>query len=72
MNKVINKRIISKIKVTMFHGQKDEEVPVSYSRKDLKIFQNAQKKLLIIKGGDHSLSKKKWLKNILKEFYLII
>ena len=72
MNKVLNKRISSKIKVTMIHGQKDEVVPVSYSRKVLKIFQNAKKKLLIIKGGDHSLSKKKWLKKILKELYLII
>jgi len=71
-NKVLNKRISSKIKVTMIHGQKDEVVPVSYSRKVLKIFQNAKKKLLIIKGGDHSLSEKKWLKKILKELYLII
>jgi uncharacterized protein len=72
MNKVLNKRISSKIKVTMVHGQKDEVVPVSYSRKVLKIFQNAKKKLLVIKGGDHSLSEKKWLKKILKELYLII
>ena len=72
MNKVLNKRISSKIKVTMIHGQKDEVVPVSYSRKVLKIFQNAKKKLLIITGGDHSLSEKKWLKKILKELYLII
>jgi uncharacterized protein len=71
-NKVLNKRISSKIKVTMVHGQKDEVVPVSYSRKVLKIFQNAKKKLLIIKGGDHSLSEKKWLKRILKELHLII
>ena len=71
-NKVLNKRISSKIKVTMIHGQKDEVVPVSYSRKVLKIFQNAKKKLLIVKGGDHSLSEKKWLKRILKELKLII
>jgi uncharacterized protein len=71
-NKVLNKRINSKIKITMVHGQKDEVVPVSYSRKVLKIFQNAKKKLLIIKGGDHSLSEKKWLKRILKELQLII
>jgi uncharacterized protein len=71
-NKVLNKRIGSKIKVTMIHGQKDDVVPVSYSRKVLKIFQNAKKNLLIIKGGDHSLSEKKWLKRILKELQLII
>ena len=71
-NKVLNKKIDSKIKITMVHGQKDEVVPVSYSRKVLKIFKNAKKKLLIIKGGDHSLSEKKWLKKILQELKLII
>ena len=71
-NRVFNKKINSKIKITMVHGQKDEVVPVSYSRKVLKIFQNAKKKLLIIKGGDHSLSEKKWLKKILQELQLII
>ena len=43
-NKVLNKKIDSKIKITMVHGQKDEVVPVSYSRKVLKIFKNAKKK----------------------------
>ena len=71
-NKVLNKKIDSKIKITMVHGQKDEVVQVSYSRKVLKIFKNAKKKLLIIKGGDHSLSEKKWLKKILQELRLII
>ena len=71
-NKVLNKKIDTKIKITMVHGQKDEVVPVSYSRKVLKIFKNAKKKLLIIKGGDHSLSEKKWLKKILQELQLII
>ena len=42
-NKVLNKKIGSKIKVTMIHGKKDEVVPVSYSRKVLKVFQNAEK-----------------------------
>ena len=70
-NKVLNKKIISKIKVTMVHGKKDEVVPVSYSRKVLKIFQNAEKKLVIIKDGDHSLSNQKWLKRIKKELKLI-
>ena len=70
-NKVLNKKIVSKIKVTMIHGEKDEVVPVSYSRKVLKIFQNAEKKLVIIKGGDHSLSNQKCLKKIAKELKLI-
>ena len=71
-NKVLNKKINSKIKVTMIHGQKDEVVPVSYSRKILKIFKNAKKKLLVIKNGDHSLSKPNKLKIILKELKLIV
>ena len=71
-NKVLNKRINTKINVTMVHGQKDEVVPVSYSRKVLKIFQKAKKKLVIVKGGDHSLSSQKWLKIIIKELKLII
>ena len=66
-NRVLNKKFNSKIKVTMVHGEKDEVVPVSYSRKILKLFPNAEKKLNIIKNGDHSLSNKKWLKIILKE-----
>ena len=71
-NKVLNKKINSKISVTMVHGQKDEVVPVSYSKKVLKIFQKAKKKLVIVKGGDHSLSSQKWLKIIIKELKLII
>ena len=71
-NKVLNKRINTKINVTMIHGQKDEVVPVSYSRKVLKIFQKAKKKLVIVKGGDHSLSSQKWLRMIIKELKLII
>jgi esterase/lipase len=71
-NKVLNKNIDTKISVTMVHGQKDEVVPVFYSRKVLKIFQKAKKKLVIIKDGDHSLSSQKWLKIIIKELKLII
>jgi pimeloyl-ACP methyl ester carboxylesterase len=71
-NKVLNKRINTKINVTMVHGQKDEVVPVSYSRKVLKIFKKAKKKLVIIKNGDHSLSSQRWLKIIIKELKLII
>ena len=70
-NKVFNKKIRSKIKVTMVHGQKDEVVPVSYSKKMLKIFTNAKKKLVIVKNGDHSLSSNKGLKILKKEIKLI-
>ena len=71
-NKILNKKIKSEICVTMIHGQKDEVVPVSYSRKVLKIFKNANKKLLIVKNGDHSLSSPKWLKLIKEELKFII
>ena len=43
-NKVLNKKTNLKINVTMIHGQKDEVVPVSYSKKVLKIFKKAKKK----------------------------
>ena len=71
-NKVLNKKIMSKIQVTMIHGQKDEVVPVSYSRKVLKIFKKAKKKLIIVKNGVHSLSSTKWLNLIRKQLKLII
>ena len=70
-NKVLKKKINLKINITMVHGQKDEVVPVSYSRKVLKIFKKAKKKLIIIKNGDHSLSSTKWLKLIQKQLKLI-
>ena len=58
-NKVLNVKIPMKISVTMVHGQKDEVVPIKYSRDVLKILQQSKKKLNIIKKGDHSLSSKK-------------
>ena len=66
-NKVLNKKINSKIKVTMVHGSKDESVPVTYSRKILKVFSVAKKKLIVIKNGNHSLSSPKNLNIINKE-----
>ena len=66
-NKTLNKKITSSINVTMIHGSKDEVVPTSYSRKVLKLFTKANKKLVIIKNGDHSLSNKRGLKRILLE-----
>ena len=71
-NKVLEKKIRAKLKVTMIHGRKDEVVPISFSKKILKIFSNAEKKLVIIKNGDHSLSSPKWLKILEKELKKII
>tara|TARA_B100000780_G_scaffold95700_1_gene66755 strand:+ start:666 stop:1307 length:642 start_codon:yes stop_codon:yes gene_type:complete len=71
-NKVLRKNIHDKLKVTMVHGEKDESVPLGYSKKLLKIFKNAEKKLVIVKKGDHSLSSKKWLKILIKELSFLI
>ena len=71
-NKVLNKNISNNLKVTMVHGNKDKSVPVNYSKKILKIFKNAQKKLVIVNNGDHSLSSPKWLNLLKKELKLII
>ena len=71
-NKVLNKKYISKIPVTMVHGSKDEVVPVSYSKKILNNFKKAKKRILVIKNGDHSLSSKTNLKRINKELDKIL
>ena len=71
-NKVFNKKIKSKIYLTMLHGSKDEVVPVTYSKKILRLFTNAKKKMIIIKNGDHSLSSKKNLKKINGELSKIV
>ena len=66
-NNILSKKFNTKINVTMVHGQKDEAVPVSFSRKVLKIFIKAKKKLVVIKNGDHSLSNKQSISKILRE-----
>jgi esterase/lipase len=71
-NKVFQKRFKTKINVTMIHGKKDEVVPVVYSRKILRLFKKAEKKLVIIKNGNHSLTNKKNLKKITLELDKIV
>jgi pimeloyl-ACP methyl ester carboxylesterase len=66
-NKVLNKKINLDIPITLFHGLKDKIVPLIFSKKILKIFPKAKKKLIKIKNGNHSLSKKNNLKKICKE-----
>ena len=66
-NKVLNNRINLKIFITLFHGLKDKIVPISFSRKIFKICKNSKRKLIIVKNGDHSLSKKSDLKKICNE-----
>ena len=71
-NKVLSKKIKSSIQITMIHGQKDEVVPITFSKKVLNNFVGSKNKLLIIKNGDHSLSNKKFLKKIIKELNRIV
>ena len=71
-NKVLNKKNNFKIQVTMIHGQKDEVVPVNFSKSVLSLFNKAKKKLVIIKNGDHSLSTVGQLKIIIRELNNIV
>ena len=66
-NKVLNNKINSNIPIVLFHGTNDEVVPLNFSRKILKIFKKSKKKLIKIKNGDHSLSRKNDLKKICNE-----
>ena len=67
-----NNKINLKIPITLFHGLKDDVVPLSVSRKILKICKKSKKKLIKIKTGDHSLSRKIDLKKITSELKNII
>ncbi|MDC3152207.1 alpha/beta hydrolase [Pelagibacteraceae bacterium] len=71
-NKVFSKKIFKNIQISMFHGKKDEVVPVFFSRKVLSIFKRAKKKLVIVKNGDHSLSDTKSLKMMRAELSSIV
>jgi len=71
-NKVLNNKINLEIPITLFHGLKDKVVPLSFSRKILKICKKSEKKLIKIKNGNHSLSRKSDLKKICKELNIMI
>ncbi len=71
-NRVLNNNINLKIPITLFHGLNDAVVPLSLSKKILKKFKKAKKRLVRIKNGDHSLSRKKDLKNICSELKKMI
>ena len=66
-NKILSRKNSISANIIMIHGEKDEVVPISFSRKVLALFPNAKKKLKIIINGDHSLSNKTSLKKIIKE-----
>ncbi len=71
-NRVLNNKINLKIPIVLFHGTDDEVVPLNFSRKILKICNKSKKKLIIIKNGAHSLSKKNDLKKICSELNYMI
>jgi len=66
-NKIFNKKTNIRIPVVLFHSIKDKVVPVKFSRKILKVCSNSKSKLIKIKNGDHSLSRKSDLKKICRE-----
>jgi len=70
-NKVLKKNKL-KIPIVLFHGTNDQVVPLKFSKKILRIFSKSKKKLIKIKNGDHSLSKKSDLKKICKELNQLI
>ena len=71
-NKVLNNKINLNIPIVLFHGTKDDVVPLNFSKKILKIFKKSKKKLIKIKNGDHSLSRKNDLKKIRSELNCMI
>ena len=71
-NKVLNNKINLGISISLFHGSKDDVVPLSISKKILKVCKKSSKKLIIIKNGDHSLSRASDLKKIGKELNRLI
>ena len=71
-NKVFNKKINLKIPVVLFHGRNDRVVPINISKKVLEIFTKSKKKIIKIKNGNHSLSRKCDLKKICKELNSMI
>ena len=61
------KKINAKIPVVLFHGLKDKLVPLKFSKRVFKLFITHNKKIIKIKDGDHSLSRKIDLRKICLE-----
>ena len=71
-NKVLNNKINLPILMTLFHGSKDDVVPLNFSKRIFKICKKSERKLIKIKNGDHSLSSNSDLKKICKELNCIV
>ena len=63
-NKILNKKIDIQIPVILFHGLKDKVVPLKFSTNLFRLFNSKNKKVIKIKNGDHSLSRKMDLNKI--------
>jgi pimeloyl-ACP methyl ester carboxylesterase len=71
-NKVLNNKINLKIPIVLFHGTNDEVVPLNLSKKIFKICKKSKRKLIKIKNGNHSLSRKSDLKKICNELNYMV
>ena len=71
-NKVLNNKINLKIPITLLHGTNDKVVPLNFSKKIFNICKKSSRKIIKVKNGDHSLSRKVDLKKICNELNHII
>jgi uncharacterized protein len=71
-NKFFNKKNYLNYNITLLHGLQDKVVPLIFSKKILKKFKKSKKKLIKIKNGNHSLSRKSDLKKLCRELKNII
>jgi len=71
-NKILDEKINIKIPIVLLHGLKDKVVPLHISKKIFSICNKSKRKLIKIKNGDHSLSRKIDLKKICKELNILI
>ena len=71
-NKLPKKIINMKIPIILFHGLKDEVVPLKFSKKIFRLIKTQHKKIVKIKDGNHSLSRKKDLKQICSELKKVV
>jgi len=71
-NKVLNNKINLKIPIILLHGSNDKVVPIKVSKKIFQICNKSKRKIIKIKNGNHSLSRKSDLKKICKELHSLI
>ena len=71
-NKVLNNKINLKIPITLLHGTNDKVVPLNFSKKIFNICKKSNRKIIKVKNGDHSLSRKIDLKKICNELNHIV